>query len=870
MKSWRNVALFLLAVTVGSVASAADNTRIALHRGWHIQSSAKVSQAGADISKVGFAPKGWHAATVPTTVAAALVADHTFPDPYFGKNMRSLPGVTYPIGENFSLLPMESSSPFSVSWWYRTEFTVPANFAKQQTLLHLDGTSFRANVWLNGKQIAKSDEIAGTWRLFEIDTKAALHPGKNALAIEVFAPTPHDLAMTFVDWNPMPPDKNMGLWRAVYLTTSGPVTVRHPFVESDIELPSRASARLTVRAELTNHSDKPVQGTLRGTVGTIHFAQPVDLAAGETKDVAISPAEVPQLAMKNPQLWWPAQMGKPVLHDLKLQFETGGHVSDSASTRFGIRQVTSELDAAKRSLLFRINGKPILIRGGGWSYDAMVRENPKYTHDKVLLAQHMGLNTIRLEGTLETPEFFDLTDRLGMLVMAGWCCCHHFEQWDQWNDEDRLIAEKSQPAQILRLREHPSVFVWLNASDMPATVPGVEEMYLRVLKQVHWPNPSVSSAAAKPSPFSGPPGVKMNGPYDFVPPVYWLEDTTKYGGAWSFATEISPGGAPPEIESIRAMLPKEHQWPVDEWWNFHAGGGEFKDMNLFISAMDARYGKSKDLPEFATKSQMMAYEGLRAMYEAYSRNKYEATGVIQWMMNNAWPSMIWHQYDYYLRPGGGFYGTKKAWEPLHAMYSYNDGSVWLVSSRYDESPKLKVTATVYDMAMKKRWSQQATVDAGPDSTQKVLTVPKLPQLSTTYFLVLNVEEPTGRQASSNLYWLSTAPETVAWDKSTWWYSPTATYADFTGINQLPKAKVTYQAESKAEGGKMRTRVKLKNTSGTIAFFIRLKVNGAGGQEILPSYWDDNYFSLLPGEEREVSTSFDAPSGKAKPQVAVSG
>lgn len=871
----------LVLLCAATLASAADATKTHLNlaRGWALQSSAKITAKGEEISRAGFATDGWHKATVPTTVVAALVADGTFPDPYFGMNMRKLPGVTYGIGENFSLEPMASDSPFAVPWWYRTEFTVPASFAKRHVLLHLDGLSFRANVWLNGKQIASSQQIAGTWRLFELDVTPHLNAGaKNALAIEVSAPTPHDLAMTFVDWNPMPPDKNMGLWRRVFLTAEGPVSVRHPFVET--EVPSLDAARLTVRADLINHANEPVRGTLRGTIGKIRFSQPVELAAGETKSVAISPAEVPELAVKDPELWWPAQMGKPVLHTLDLAFETNGEVSDQKTIRFGIRQVTSEMDPSKKILKFKINGKPILIRGGGWSPDAMVREDEQRMEAKVRLAQHMGLNTIRLEGKLETEQFFELTDQLGMLVMAGWCCCHHFEEWDKWNDEDHKIAEASQRSQILRLRAHPSVFVWLNASDMPPTIPQVEQMYINVLKEVHWPNPYVSSAKNLDSPLTGPPGVKMAGPYDFVPPVYWYEDTGdvkkvggEFGGAWSFATEISPGGAPPEIESIKAMLPKEHLWPVDDWWNFHAGGGEFKDMNLFIDAMDARYGKSSNVEEFATKSQMMAYEGLRAMFEAYSRNKYTSTGVIQWMMTNAWPSMIWHQYDYYLRPGGGYYGTKKATEPLHALYSYDDRSVWLVSSRYDATAQVKVTATVYDLNMKPHWQQSATVTAAPDSTQQVLTVPSpIDGLSTTYFLHLEVTGPSGAQADSNLYWLSTKTEKVAWDKSKWWYSPVVSFADFKGLNELPKARVTYTSKSKPEGGKMRTTVRVKNTSPGLAFFLRLKVNkGANGEEILPSYWDDNYFSLLPGEEREISATYDAAGLKgAKPHITLTG
>ena len=119
------------------------------------------------------------------------------------------------------------------------------------------------------------------------------------------------------------------------------------------------------------------------------------------------------------------------------------------------------------------------------------------------------------------------------------------------------------------------------------------------------------------------------------------------------------GAAVPPLESMRVMLPKEHWWPIDDWWNFHVGAHVFGDIHLFADALNARYGAAKSLEDFTLKSQLMAYEGVRAMYEAYGRNKYVSTGVIQWMLNNAWPSIIWHLYDYYLRPGGGYFGVQR-------------------------------------------------------------------------------------------------------------------------------------------------------------------------------------------------------------------
>ncbi|MDX6558377.1 MAG: exo,4-beta-D-glucosaminidase, partial [Blastocatellia bacterium] len=189
-----------------------------LREGWTIQSSAKVQDKGDAISQNRFRPKGWYPASVPSTVVGTLVDDKLYPDPLTGMNLRMIPGCNYPIGANFSLRPMPEDSPFRVSWWYRTEFQLPAGYRDQNIWLHLDGVNFRANIWLNGKQIAGSDQIAGTFRLHELNIRDAIRVGQpNTLAVEVFPALPDDLGWTWVDWNPMPPDKNMGIFRDVYL-----------------------------------------------------------------------------------------------------------------------------------------------------------------------------------------------------------------------------------------------------------------------------------------------------------------------------------------------------------------------------------------------------------------------------------------------------------------------------------------------------------------------------------------------------------------------------------------------------------------------------------------------------------------------------
>ncbi len=233
---------------------------------------------------------------MPSTVVAALVADKTYPDPYYGKNLRDIPGTTYPIGKNFSLLPMSKDSPFRCSWWYRTEFKLPENFDERHVWLHFGGINNRANIWLNGHKIADAKDVAGAYRTYEYEITPIIQRGQpNALAVETIAQTEKDLGINWVDWNPAPPDKDMGLWRPVYLQASGPVAIRYPQVITHFPTKSLEQANLAVEAELHNATDAEVTGYLEGQFDDVHFRQTVTLKPNETRTVrflsdAISPA----------------------------------------------------------------------------------------------------------------------------------------------------------------------------------------------------------------------------------------------------------------------------------------------------------------------------------------------------------------------------------------------------------------------------------------------------------------------------------------------------------------------------------------------------------------------------------------------------
>jgi len=826
---------------------------VSLNSGWQIQSSCEVKAAGEQISAAGFAATGWHKTTVPNTVVGALVDDKTYPDPTYGTNLKNLPGMNYSSATFFALQDMPEGSPFKCSWWWRKEFSVPASGAGKHLALHFPGLNYRANVWVNGKKIADAKDVVGTYRIFEFDVTPALKPGAaNAVALEIFAPGKDDLGITWVDWNPTPADKDLGIWKEVSLTMSGPVAIRHPFVSSKLDAEYK-SAELTLSAELRNDSGAAAKGTLSAEVDGKLLKQAVELAAGETKVVRFDAATYPQLKFSSPKLWWPYTVGTPNLYTAKFSFVADGKTSDSASIKFGIREVTSEL-TDKGHRLFKINGHKILIRGAAWAPDMFLRPMSKKMDADLRYVKHMGLNTIRLEGRIDRDEFFDKTDEMGILVMPGWTCCDAWERWEVWTDETRAVAAGSMKDQALRLRTHPSVYVWLYGSDNPPPA-AVERMYLDILKAAEWPNPSVSSASEQPTPVTGSSGVKMTGPYEYVPPVYWYADK-EAGGAHGYNTETSPGPAIPTLESVKKFIPKEHLWPMDDVWNYHAGGERFTNVNVFTDGLARRYGAPKSLEDYERKAQAMTYDGQRAMFEAYGRNKYVSTGVIQWMLNNSWPSLIWHLYDYYLVPGGGYFGTKKAMEPLHVQYDYADHAVAVVNDTYEAHKGMKVVAKVFNLEGKEIASHDEKVDVPADASVKAFDLPKGEGLTMTFFAKLQMFDPAGKLVSDNFYWLSAKEDTLDWKhRRDTVYTPQAEFGDLSGLETLPAVAVTTATTFAPTGGSVTTTI--TNAGKGVAFMAHLRLVDAKDEDVVPVFWSDNYVTLLPGEKRALTAKFAA-------------
>jgi len=822
------------------------NTELAGH--WQIQSSNKVKANDEEISTLKFHPQNWYAAKVPNSTLGSLVDAGVFKNVFYNRNLEKIP-----------------DSLFKAPWWYRRTFNIEKINAGQVYRLRFNGISYYADIWLNGKKVASGDTVKGSFRQFVFDVTPFIKKGENVLAVKVTQGAPADLNIGFVDWNPEPADNHMGIWRDVHFIESGPVAIETPFVITDVDTATLDHANVTLRITLQNFSDKKIDGVLKTNIeNNIHLSKNVSLDPHETKEVILTPEEFHQLSMDHPRLWWTHDLGKPNLYSLQINFDISNQVSDTKKIKFGIRSVSGYMtDRGFRA--YRLNGKKILIKGGGWTDPMLLNATPEYERAGIDYAVHMNLNAIRMEGFWGSDEhLYNLCDEKGILVMVGFSCQWEWKGIFGGNYEDKYgcivtpdqidVAAKSWNDQIVWLRNHPSIFLWLYGSDKWPR-PELETKYLTVLKDQDPKRPYAQSAKEWKSEITGPTGMKMRGPYDYVPPDYWYIDTS-YGGAFGFNTETGPGPQVPVLESLEKMIPKDSLWPIGSSWLYHAARGKFHNLDAYNNAMDERLGQPNDLKDYLRKAQYLNYEGMRAMFEAFEANRPEATGIIQWMYNASWPKLWWQFYDYYLMPTGALYGARVANEPLHIFYNYGHDAVEVMNNTAKKSSDLTADINVLDANSKSVLKKSLSVsDIGSLETKQIFSLPDNLDVSKTYFLDLRLFNKQHQLVSNNFYVLSTQKDSLAEKKSTWYITPQSQYADLTLLENLPKVKLQKSETVSQKGENTVINVKLKNPSQHVAFMVYMDLKkGQSNESVVPVFWEENYFTLLPGEERTVSVS----------------
>ena len=781
------------------------------------------------------------AATVPSTVAGTLYAAGRFGD-----------GLME--GRNYVKV---DKSVFDDEWVYQTGFSArPAE--GQHAELVFDGLGYRADIFLNGTQLAAADTTYGVFVRRAYDVTSLLR-GRNRLEVRLRRAQPGDLNLGFVDWNPRPLDESMGLVRPVSLHTTGAVSIEDVFVIPDLDVTTLAQADLEVRVKLRNREDRAMEAELALALQDAgDFRTHVTLPAGETVTVALTPAEAALLHLDQPRVWWSYDLGSPELYGLTARVETDGAVSDARTVTFGVRKIESRL-TDKQYRQFTLNGKDILIKGAGWTDDIFLLDTPESLERQVSYVKDMNLNLIRFENIWGKDDtVYDLCDREGVLALVGWSC-----QWE-WEDycglpetdgygcintpETEDLAAAYFRDQVVRLHNHPAVIAWMTGSDRIPN-PALETRYLETYRQEDY-RPYVNSAKNQFSTVSGWSGSKMEGPYEYVAPDYWYFDR-EHGGAFGFNTETGIGANLPQIESLRRMIPEAELWPLSEAWNYHctASSSAMNSLDVLMQAVTEQYGAPEGLEDFVRKAHAVDYAGTRAMFESFRVRMPETTGIVQWMLNSAWPSLYWQLYDWYGVPTAGYYGTKKACEPDQLLFDYRDRKVYVVSER-PEGRTLTASLQVFDAASQPLVAETRTVQTGYRTVLPVFDLRRFD--GKPHFIALSLTADDGSPVSDNFYCIGARDNVYDFAASNWYITPIRSWSDLRFVFAGGGSDFSVTAVPTGEG----YDVTVENRSSVIAPQVILKALDAEGRLVVPAYWSDNFFALLPGQAKHVTCRTD--------------
>ncbi|KAI1765271.1 glycoside hydrolase family 2 protein [Hypoxylon sp. FL1150] len=781
-----------------------------------------------------------------------------------------------------------NSSQFKVPWIYRKEFALGPS-AGQYFHIQTHGISSGADIYVNGKEIVNKESQSGAYVGGSYDITGVAQD-QNALVVRVY-PTDYnyDFALGFVDWNPYPPDNGTGVWRNIEVKQTGPVALGPLRVTTQVGLPiENSSAFVGLKATATNLEDREVTVELKGTITLEGGDQSYDLNQTVTIPPLGSTELELQLAINGPAIWWPRQWGEQPLYLGQLSISVDGAVSDKAEQTFGIRQVTSELNV-HNDTIFYVNGFSFQVSGAGYSADMFLRwDTAKFTTQAKLMLD-IGLNTVRLEGKNEHPELYEIADRLGLMVLPGWECCDKWEAWtynedlavkSEWTAADYTIANRSMYHEALMQQSHPSVLGYLVGSDYwPDDT--AAEMYYYSLTAADWQGPIIASASERGYPIVlGPSGLKMAGPYDWVPPNYWYDldpAEDRLGAAFGFGSELGAGVGTPEIGSLKKFLSESD---LDDLWKnpdkglYHMSTSvsSFYDRKIYNDGLWNRYGAPSSLDDYLLKAQIMDYEATRSQFEGFSAlwsAERPATGLIYWMLNNAWPSLHWNLFDYYLHPAGSYFGAKIGARLEHVAYDYNGKLVYLINHSLDRKGSRSVAVDVIDKNGKTLYSNNTIVDTEPNASKDILDLTEaLEPITDVAFLRLVLSDDKETVLSRNVYWLASTIDTLDWDNSDWFYTPVTEYANFTALNDLPAAKVSVTLAtppSPRHNAAKSISVVVENHSELPAFFIRLNLVDEDGEDVLPVVWSDNYITLWPNEKLELQVE-----GEGGAAVEVSG
>lgn len=830
-----------------------------IHSDWYARKANEVKMDGNRLSAAPLDKTGWLPARVPGTVLTTLLENHMYPAPEFGLNNNLIPDI-HEVGNDF------------YTYWFTRQFTINNLPEGRNVWLNFRGINYKAEIFLNGKRINRNThEGMFLSKTFNI-TPYLRTDAPNVLAVLVYPPThagnpnggqggdgqiARNNTMQYTpgwDWIQPVRDRNTGIWDEVSITTTGPVCLSSPYVVTkvpgvrDPETKTQREAFVNTSVELENTGSTSLKGLLVCETNGTRLTQPVTLSPFEKKTVSLNP-----LAVKNPRLWWPNGIGEQPLYDMNLSFEIGNQVSDRERLRYGIREITSDKCPDNGGRRFFVNGQKIYVTGGNYiNSDWLLRLSPERYRDEVRFHAEMNLRMIRVWGgaLVERPEFYNACDEFGILVFqdlwgSGDCngawedptkMDSRERRWEYPDNHDLFIA--SVEDQVKMIRNHPSLCFWCGANEWPLAKDIDQCLRKEVFPQLD-PERLFVSFSTDTLFTRNYLGDNGDGPYGIQEPEWFFSFRSH-----PFNPEAGSVGSP-EVESMREMMTEQDLagfprkgFTRNYTWRYHKDLGYGDHLE--------RYGEVKDIETYCKYAQVVNYDQYRSFMEGWASHMWDwYTGILIWKTQNPWTSLRGQMYDWSLDVNASLYGTRKGCEPLHAYYNPVTRKAGLLNTTLKDYTDLSIVARIYSLEGKLLWEKETRASSKANTVQELLDIPVPEGIQGAYFLrlALNADVP-------NIYWLTTEPK------------------DYTSLSQLPKSRPDIKTEIKKEGSNFVGTVRLSADS-QISFFNRIKVfDRETGKRILPVHYSDNYITLMPGDQQEISLEFPANLPEERIQIVV--
>lgn len=837
---------------------------------WQVKPQADLGEVkGEQISVSGFDMGNSVAGIVPGTVFTSYVEAGKEADPNYGDNI-------YKVDETFYNRP----------FWYRAEFDLPICCEEgNRVWLHFDNINRFADFYFNGTKISGTEsstkDVSGHMLRSKFDVTSLLNKkGKNVVAVLITDPdqkktridkgpygvacSPSYLAGAGWDWMPYVPGRLAGITGNVYLSVTKDVIMEDPWIRSD--LPSLEKAEIIISSDLKNVSHFYKEVVLSGVIspGNICFSKTVSLPQDTTVNVVFTSKEFKQLLLSHPRLWWPNGYGDPNLYTCKLTCSIDGKLSDKKIVTFGIRKYEYEMvdnSVGYPVMRFYINGQLLYLKGGNWGMsEYLLRRHGEGYETAIKLHKELNYNMIRLwTGCVTDDEFYDYCDRYGIMVWDD------FWLYVAYNDVAQPDAFKRNALdKVRRLRNHASIALWCGANE---THPHPDlDSYLREMIAREDNNDRLYKSC------SNQDGLSGSGWWGNFPPKHHFETSASnlafnkpsypYGIDYGYGLRSEIGTATfPTFESVREFIPQADWWPLptddqlkndpNTIWNKHFFGKEAWNANPinYKKAVNEQFGESQGLEEFCEKAQLLNIEVVKGMYEAWNDKMWnDASGLLLWMSHPAYPSFVWQTYDYYYDATGAYWGAKKACEHIHIQWNALNNTIKVINTTRKELKNMYAKASVFNLKGQKVFectSNALNVPASNIAQTFVIDFSMIRDLTPLHFIRLELTDKNGNLLSDNFYWRNGVKE-----------------ADYTALNTLPEADLSCSVKILKNKGKI--VLKLKNNSQSIAFANRLRiVEQQTGRRVLPLFMPENYITLMPGEEREVSIEIDSKRLKNK-------